>query len=119
MSTPSSTKLTPEMYALGNVQAEYTGPNLLVSGLVLAGLCAVGTVIWLALWIFAGIVFYIGFLAPIGVLVGLFTAGKGLIDGRKRALVFKDGIAEMRRGGVTVVRWDDVTAVNQKITVSA
>ncbi len=118
MSAMSSSKLPPELYALGDVQAEYTGHNLFVTGLVGAALATVVGAVLLGLYLATGFFFpVLTVLIPLAIVGGLGIAVKGLIDGRKRALVFKDGIAEVRRGKTTVMRWDDVTSVNQKITV--
>lgn len=119
MSSPSPTNLPPEVYSLGDVQAEYRGDNLFLTGLGAAALCFVVGLVLLGLFLATGFYFpVLTILIPVGFIGSLFVAGKGLVEGRKTALVLKDGIAEVKRGKATAMRWDEITAVNQKITVS-
>jgi len=108
--------------ALGDPQAEYHSASM-----VITGFGAIGLGIVLSLILFAMIktgIYVVGFslivlalyLGPLLIPVGIFMVIAGVIQGGKRVLVFKDGIAEVTRNKTTVMRWDDVDSVLQKVT---
>src|SRR5574341_946568 len=111
----SDQPLPPEAYGLGRPVAEYkTRRDLAILGLVmivLGGIAVGGVFAWKALGLPTDAVeeCLVGGLGGVG--VGLLLSVAAAFMGRRRVMVFAEGMLHTRRGKHTVVRWNDVERV--------
>lgn len=112
----SDQSLPPEAYGLGRPLAEYnTRRDFAITGflaIVLGGICVGGVFAWNALGLLGNPgteECLVSGLAAVG--LGLLLSVAAAFMGRRRVVVFAEGMVHTRRGKHTVVRWDDVERV--------
>lgn len=115
---PTSSTLPPETFGLGDPVSTHAGGHGLRTGLIVLGIGLVLSCGALLMYFTIGVPQIIAIGAPIAALVGVVMAVQGFFQRGQKAVVFADGVAEIKGGKTNIMRWDDISSVWQSITVT-